>query len=258
MSTSDQDARRRFCEKFMADMAKLFLDKDSCDVTFELPDGVVRAHKSILTARVPVMEKMFGSGLEESKTNKVKIVDSDANSFDTFLRFVYSGELPDDAFHGKLARSLIVLANKYDVPDLVSHIKPKLKKRLEQVADADLLEEVNELTQLWELYNYASIKELCQEVLLKRFNAAFTSRGKSKSKPAFVDFAIAVLVFAHVHHVELLKKYCFKGLREAKLVVAGETARQLKAHPDLLVEMINDLWRQSANKNRYSSSSDSD
>ena len=93
------------------------------DVTFELPDGEVQAHKNILSARVEVFDKMFSSNMQETITGKVKIADSDVLSFKAFLRFLYTGKLIEPFEPERV----LVLAKKYDVPDLVYPCVPKLK-----------------------------------------------------------------------------------------------------------------------------------
>ena len=119
------DFRQRLCD----DMEKLFQNKDSADVTFNIPDGKVRAHKSILMTRVPVFEAMFSSGMKESQTNEVEILDSDFKSFEVFLRFIYCGKLPETEFDIQLEKNLIILANKYDAPNLLDHCLPKFQQR---------------------------------------------------------------------------------------------------------------------------------
>ena len=110
-------------------MEKLFQNKDSADVTFSLPDGKVKAHKSILMTRIPVFEAMFSSGMKEAQTNEVEILDSDFKSFEVFLRFIYCGKLPETESDIQLAKNLIILAKKYDAPNLLDQCLPKFQQR---------------------------------------------------------------------------------------------------------------------------------
>ena len=92
------------------------------DVTFELLDGEVQAHKNIISARVDVFDKMFSSNMRETITGKVQIADSDVLSFKAFLRFLYSGNLTEP-FE---LESVLNLARKYDLPDLICPCISKL------------------------------------------------------------------------------------------------------------------------------------
>ena len=124
------DCRKiNFDRRLRDDMEKLFDNKDSADVTFNFPDGRVKAHKSILATRVPVFEAMFSSGMKETQTNDVEILDSDVKSFEAFLRFIYCGKLPEAELDTQLAQSLMILAKKYDAPNLLDLCLPRFQQR---------------------------------------------------------------------------------------------------------------------------------
>ncbi|EFX61459.1 hypothetical protein DAPPUDRAFT_69494, partial [Daphnia pulex] len=63
------------------------------DVVFEVGDSTFPAHKFLLAARSRVFAAMFQANMIESLTGRVKIVDFDAETFEEFLRFVYTGQL---------------------------------------------------------------------------------------------------------------------------------------------------------------------
>ena len=129
MAFLDDPKSSRFDQRLRDDLEKLFQNKDSADVTFILPDGKVHAHRSILIARVPVFEAMFLSGMKESQTNQVEILDSDVKSFEVFLQYIYCGKFPESRLRGKLIKGLLFLARKYDAPNLLDQCLPKFRQR---------------------------------------------------------------------------------------------------------------------------------
>ena len=247
------------CKKLTADFRGLFLFQVHSDVTFEFEDGgEVGAHKAILVARVPVFEKMFASGMKESQTSRVEIKDADARSFDDFLHFIYCGKVPE-SFH---AENMLVLAVRYDMPELVEHCLPCLKSEFGAKihrGQPELMElEAKRLDQFSRKYNIPAIKTICEKEAQEFIQKEWKSLGKRqydvlhlygpekgeeyvhKVEDEFVDFVIVSLVFAHVDHFPNLKADCITCLKRfrARFVKLGG---KLKAHPELLLEMMSSL-----------------
>ena len=128
MANQNEDPSNEIREWLLCSLEKLYHDRSNSDITIKLPDGQVQAHKSVLV-RVSVFEAMFASGLKESQTGTIEIVDSDVKSFDALLLFLYCGKLPANGFDLKLAKSLIILDKKYDVPHLLTLCLWKLRNR---------------------------------------------------------------------------------------------------------------------------------
>ena len=108
-------------------------------------------------------------------------------------------------------------------------------RRLELCDNSSLIKEVLDLTPIGNLLDVPSVKTLCEETLFRKFHAAFQS---AEDMSQIMDFAVEVLIFAHVHNCDALKKRCLRRLRNHPTYLAGKVAEKMNAHPDLLQELI--------------------
>ena len=99
------------------DLNKLLECKQCSDVTFHVDGERFQLHKSILSARSSVLDAMFRTNMEESKLNRVKIVDMKKHIFQAMIRYIYTG-LTDDVEN--IAEELLVAADKYQLSELKS------------------------------------------------------------------------------------------------------------------------------------------
>ncbi|ERE82119.1 speckle-type POZ protein [Cricetulus griseus] len=74
-----------------------------------------RAHKAILAARSPVFRAMFEHDKEESRTNRVEILDLEPQVFKAMMEFIYTGKAPD--LHS-MANAVLAAADKYGLERL--------------------------------------------------------------------------------------------------------------------------------------------
>ena len=192
------------------------------DVTFKFPDGEIRAHKLILTTRVPYFEKMFAAGMKESLTNEIDVPDANRKSFDTFLRFIYGGQLPDDFD----AEAQLGLAQKYDVPGLLPHCVPKLKEDIVQIWGADTGSSVTEAkmdsfgkcivkaAQIMRGYAFPAVTTMLEQELHRQLNkigSLFISNNHGDNlKKLFVVQLVELLIVSHVENSDSLKTECFR------------------------------------------------
>lgn len=79
-----------------------------------------------LSARSPVFEWMFNGNFRVALVGQQKIEDISAEVFEDFLHFLYSGELRSDAH----VYELILVADRYEVMDLVKVCEKKLLKNI--------------------------------------------------------------------------------------------------------------------------------
>ena len=84
------------------------------DVDIQVGERAFTAHRFVLSARSPVFEAMFKTEMLEASTGRVQIDDVDSATFETFLKFLYTGTLHADADYCELQR----LADKYQVETL--------------------------------------------------------------------------------------------------------------------------------------------
>ena len=87
---------KELLQRLSADWESLFSSQDLTDCVFMLgpEETVVKAHKIVLTTRVPYFKNLLGSGMEEAVTGTIRIPDVDADVFKQVLAFIYGACLP--------------------------------------------------------------------------------------------------------------------------------------------------------------------
>lgn len=95
----------------------MFSHETSKDCELHLNDGkVLRCHKFILVARLPVFEAMLvTSNMSEARKSVVHIKDFDSQTMTQLLRFLYGLKVNNLR---KIAHSLIYAADKYLIKEL--------------------------------------------------------------------------------------------------------------------------------------------
>ena len=101
-------------ENWMDQLWKSACTKQLNDVEFLVGEKSFWAHRFIVSARSPVFAAMFSSDMIEATKGKVEIVDTKADVFETFLKFLYTGHL--ETYDG--LEQLLALAIKYEVETL--------------------------------------------------------------------------------------------------------------------------------------------
>ncbi|GAB2289783.1 hypothetical protein Dimus_024088 [Dionaea muscipula] len=90
-----------------------------CDVKLvasdDLPDAPVLANKFVLASRSPVFKAMLEIAMKESISGTIEISDITHDSLHTFVNYLYTADVCLDE---KIARDLLVLAEKYQVKHL--------------------------------------------------------------------------------------------------------------------------------------------
>ncbi|XP_073837828.1 protein roadkill-like [Musca autumnalis] len=124
------------CSNLTKDLANLLTSKEFSDVTVVAQDGTeFKAHKAIICARSEVFAVMFRIDMEESKTNRLRIDDMDAEVVEEMLKYMYTGgDIPK-----KLAEELFIAANKYSLLDLQTLCENILLETMEVETVADIL-----------------------------------------------------------------------------------------------------------------------
>lgn len=117
-----------------------------------------RVHKIVLATRSSVFMAMFENKMQEHQLNQVIIEDFSAESVEEFLKFLYTGEIPDQ----KNAMELFALASKYDVAQLKQICNDNILKNLDE---SNALEVLN----LGNLYSSDGIIQKSFEKIVKAF-----------------------------------------------------------------------------------------
>lgn len=110
--------------------SKLYLNEEFSDVCFAFSVdreivAKVPANKAILAVLSPVFKAMFFGELREK--GDVPIVDADADGFKEFLQFFYLDEV---TLTMENIETVVRLADKYDISNIVNDCAVKLKSRL--------------------------------------------------------------------------------------------------------------------------------
>ncbi|XP_046441445.1 speckle-type POZ protein-like B [Daphnia pulex] len=116
--------------KTMGGFASMFHDQHRCDVQFHFKDGKsIGAHILILSISSPVFSAMFQSGLLESQTREVNIIDTELDIFWQLLDYLYTGSAPKLSDEN-IAKLLFEAADKYAVENLKSECLEALQERV--------------------------------------------------------------------------------------------------------------------------------
>ncbi|KAH0454355.1 hypothetical protein IEQ34_016279 [Dendrobium chrysotoxum] len=122
------------------------------DVTINTADGVLKAHKAVLSACSPVFESMFLHDLKEKESSSINIEDMSLESCSALLGYIYGSINQEDFWKHRL--SLLGAANKYDIATLKDCCEESL---LEDMNSSNVLER---LQAAW-LYQLNKLKKGC-------------------------------------------------------------------------------------------------
>ncbi|XP_026280190.1 uncharacterized protein LOC113207730 isoform X1 [Frankliniella occidentalis] len=102
------------------------LQGSHCDVKLVVEGVGLDAHRAVLAARSPVLDAMLsGDNFKEAREGRVDLVDFSIGAVKKFLEYVYTNEVndwDDDELE------ILQLADKYEVPDLVTECSQRLWK----------------------------------------------------------------------------------------------------------------------------------
>jgi len=113
--------------KLQQTMKQFLTEAPYSDISFEVEDQVIPAHKWWLTKRSKYFMNMFSSGMAETQASKITITDMKASTFKAFLEYLYSDDVQ---LNEALALELLQQADKYSVPDLKNSCETYLTGRL--------------------------------------------------------------------------------------------------------------------------------
>ena len=140
------------------DFAKLLDDDPSHDVEFTCGVQSITAHKNVLCSRSDVFASMLHSDMVEGKTGQVNIQDMDAGIFQQFLKYLYSGMLPELTIDS--AKQLYKAGDKYAIDTLK-------KQCAEFLSDNLSLENACDILLLADLHSDPNFKECIKKYFFK-------------------------------------------------------------------------------------------
>ena len=133
------------------DIKCLYQDVSFADVTITCDGKEFRAHKVILATQSPVFKKMFEIDMKERRSGVIEVSDITPAVMSDLLAYLYTGTAPHV---DTLARELLNVANKYELPRLLSICETTLASKI-------TANSVLEILILAELHQAKTLKKAC-------------------------------------------------------------------------------------------------
>lgn len=138
---------------------KFFMNNEHLsDVTLNLGEQKLRAHKVILAAASPVFSKMFKHECKENLTNEIKI-DFEYEAFLNILKYIYSGKVEN---FNILTIECFKVADYYQIEPLKTVYLEFLQNNLER------LNNVFQVLKLADDYQLSDLKKYCISFFVDR------------------------------------------------------------------------------------------
>uniref|UniRef100_A0A3B4ZBL7 Intracisternal A particle-promoted polypeptide n=1 Tax=Stegastes partitus TaxID=144197 RepID=A0A3B4ZBL7_9TELE len=142
-------ASDRYARLILAQMNKMRLRTDFCDVGLKVGGQVFRVHRLVLAASSPYFSALFSGGMREADKDEVQILGVDTEVFEVLLDFIYTGVISVTVEN---VQELMVAADMLQLNEVVSicgeflkgHMDPSncvgIFQFLEQIACMEMLE----------------------------------------------------------------------------------------------------------------------
>lgn len=95
MGTGVEDGSHRSSERhahlLLAQMNKMRLQSELCDVRLLVGGRAFRVHRVVLAASGPYFSALFNSAMSEAREEEVHIAGVEADVFESLLEFIYTG-----------------------------------------------------------------------------------------------------------------------------------------------------------------------
>ena len=115
-------------ESLSKDFCKLWENRSEADLEIRCGDKILQVHKAILIGRSQVFEAMLQSNMLEKNENFIEIVDVEYPILEIFLKYLYTGTLPN--IDVDVCTDLYKAADKYCVDSLKTRCALFLKENL--------------------------------------------------------------------------------------------------------------------------------
>ena len=122
-----QPSKRRQTS-ILSDLDKMLTSSNFSDFKIVCQTHTLDVHKTILAARSDVFAAMLSADNKETKSSKLIIEDFDIDVVRQMVTFIYTGKLKDS--ENLVCPELLLLADKYNLSDLVNHCGITLAENL--------------------------------------------------------------------------------------------------------------------------------
>eukprot|EP00090_Calanus_glacialis_P046807 TRINITY_DN9374_c0_g1_i1.p1 TRINITY_DN9374_c0_g1~~TRINITY_DN9374_c0_g1_i1.p1 ORF type:complete len:337 (-),score=91.90 TRINITY_DN9374_c0_g1_i1:485-1495(-) len=116
-------------ESLLSDLERVMENEASSDIKIVCQGQEIKVHKLILSARSPVFHAMLGSDMVEKIAGVISIDDACVDVVKQMVRYMYIAKI-DHSF--TRIKELLVLANKYQVLELVNYCSSKIFESLSE------------------------------------------------------------------------------------------------------------------------------
>ncbi|KAI1278127.1 Rho-related BTB domain-containing protein 1 [Halotydeus destructor] len=148
------------------------LDTEHCDVAFQLDDGFVRVHRSILTARSEMMAAMFTGRYRESCARIIQFPGISKQTFEQLIFYIYTDTIRSDVSFSNCVK-LIEFANQLCLARLVALVEHKIILTFEKSNDADeIISSAIALMEPCQLHNAEQLSAWCLHAVTIRYEDA--------------------------------------------------------------------------------------
>lgn len=164
MATASQNCQQVFEFKASTRVVQHMYNKDSSDISFTFGRRsndqkqqrmAIYAHKTLLSTLSPVFEAMFSEKWKESKS--VEIPDASFEAFNEFIQYFYLDKV---AINTENVGEILYLADKYDIPELVSSCSSYL---LEHVTLNDVIACISLACK----FRFDGLKTACKQIVAR-------------------------------------------------------------------------------------------
>ncbi|GFO14645.1 rho-related BTB domain-containing protein 1-like [Plakobranchus ocellatus] len=158
------------------------------DISFEVDNGIVLAHKALLMGRCEMMYAMFNNDFIESASDVIPFPGINAETFGALQEYLYTGETPrslctDSNKHQEAAVdcvALIELANRLCLPQLMTMVEVAVVEQLQSCYDSreEMLLDAISLVEPAKLYNAKQLLQFCLYTLSTNYTDIMTHHHK--------------------------------------------------------------------------------
>ncbi|XP_074582262.1 BTB/POZ domain-containing protein At1g55760-like [Curcuma longa] len=138
-------------------LGRMLSESIHTDITINVTDGSIGAHRAVLATRSPVFDSMFSYDLREKEHSTINISDMSFDACQAFLNYIYGNFQLEEFMMHRIA--LLGAADKYDISDLKEACHESLA---EDIDTRNVLERL----QVAHLHHLSKLKSSCFRYLV--------------------------------------------------------------------------------------------